>query len=38
MVGIALYARRPSRAPAAQSHIEMSMREITWALRIRGIF
>ena len=35
---MAFYARRPSCAPAAQSDIEMSMQEITWALRIRGMF
>jgi predicted lipid-binding transport protein (Tim44 family) len=35
---MALYARRPSRAPAAQSHIEMPKRDITRALRIWGCF
>ena len=35
---MALYARRPSRAPAAQSHIEMPKRDITRALRIWGDF
>ena len=35
---MAVYARRPSRAPAAQSHIEMPMRGITRALRIWGDF